>query len=283
MKMLVLIVLFFLSMDAFAQNFIIAGDTNLKYHHTFSPARIMSTSMSSRSDTFSVDINNDGAIDLKFHVRNWYPGDALGWVENYVKITSFNNCSIGLKRRDTTFNFYTPYINVANLLNFGDTIKSSSDFSTESVYVFKRLGIAGYGNSSLTDWLGVDEKMCLPVKIENNLGWIAVIPSAYDNYYFITVFDLGFTENMYNSVESNIQTDNLQVYPNPSTGKITISTELPFSENLSLRIFNANGQEVVKQNNIERITNFDIAESGVYFIELKSNYATLRKKFVVIH
>lgn len=283
MKALILIVLSFISLDVFSQNFIIAGDTNLKYHHAFSPARIMNTSMASRSDTFSVDINNDGAKELKFHVRNWYPGDALGFVESYVKITPLNNCSIGLKRTDTTFNFYTPYVYVANLLNFGDTIKSTSDFSTESVYVFRHLQLGGYGNTALTDWLEADDKMCFPVKIDSNLGWIAVMPHAYDNYYFITVFDLGFTENMYNSVESNNQTDNLKVYPNPSTGRITISTEMPFSENLSMRIFNAKGQEIMKQSKIDRVTNAEIAESGVYFIEVKNSSATLRKKIVVIH
>lgn len=284
MKTFISFVLFFLSLDAVAQDFIIAGDTNLMYHHTFSPTRIMSTSMDSRIDTFSVDINNDGEKDLKFFLRNWYPGDALGYVENYVMIISFNNCSIGLKRTDTTFNFYEPSINVANLLNYGDTIKSSSDFSTNPVYVFRRLAIgSGYLNSTLTDWLEVDGKMCLPVKIENNLGWIAVIPYAYHNHYGITIFDLGFTENMFHSGVSNIQTGNLKVFPNPSTGRITISSELPLGENWSMRIFNANGQQVMKQSNIERITNVDIAESGVYFIELKNNYETLRKKIVVIN
>ncbi|MBS4059198.1 MAG: T9SS type A sorting domain-containing protein [Bacteroidetes bacterium] len=281
MKLLTFIALFFLCLGTFAQDFIIAGDTNLMYHHVFSPARIMSTSISSRSDTFSIDINNDGAKDLKFYVRNWYPGDALGLVESYVKITPSINCSIGLKRADTTF--FTPYVYVANLLNQGDTIKSSSDFSTNSVYVYRRLQLVGWGSSVITDWLEVVDKMYLPVKIENNLGWIEVIPYSSQNYYRITINELGFSENMYNSVESNNQPDNLKVFPNPSTGKITISTELPFSENLSLRIFNANSQEIMKQSNIDRVTNVEIAESGVYFIEVKNNSATLRKKIVVIH
>jgi hypothetical protein len=283
MKKFVFIALFFLSLDAFAQSFVIAGDTNMKYHHTFSPASIMSTSMSSRSDTFSIDINNDGAKDLKFYVRNWYPGDALGFVESYVAVTPLINCSIGLKRTDTTFNFYTPTVNVANLLNQGDTIKSSSDFSTNSVYVYRRLQLVGWGSSILTDWLEVVDKMYLPVKIENNLGWIAVIPHANDNYYRITINELGFSENMYSSVESKDQAGNVKVFPNPSTGRFTVASEMPYDNDLSMRIFNANGQEVIKQRNIERITNVEIAESGVYFIELKSNSATLRRKIVVIH
>ena len=56
------------------------------------------------------------------------------------------------------------------------------------------------------------------------------------------------------------------IYPNPTSDKLTIST--PIQSHLS--ILNLNGQELIKQTNLELSTQIDISTlpSGVYIMKL---------------
>jgi hypothetical protein len=79
----------------------------------------------------------------------------------------------------------------------------------------------------------------------------------------------------------NIALNNISMYPNPTSGKITI-------ENLNAQevsLYNLIGQKIgdFKVNNIDKNTNIDLSnyKSGVYFLHVKRNNKLVVKKLII--
>ena len=79
----------------------------------------------------------------------------------------------------------------------------------------------------------------------------------------------------------NMALKNISIYPNPTSGKITI-------ENLNVQevsLYNLIGQKIddFKVNNIDKNTNIDLSKykSGVYFIHVKRNNKLVVKKLII--
>ena len=93
----------------------------------------------------------------------------------------------------------------------------------------------------------------------------------------ITVNFVGFE----NSIDKQIQ-----VYPNPSTENITISSNFQINSPTVLNIFNLTGK-LILSNNIEMKNGFseviDISSlrNGVYFIEIKNSLINTQKFYFI--
>jgi hypothetical protein len=74
------------------------------------------------------------------------------------------------------------------------------------------------------------------------------------------------------------QSNTLNIYPNPASTQITIST--PNKGNLS--ILNLNGQQLLQQEITEPTTTIDVRElkSGVYFMRVMGEKNVMMGKFV---
>lgn len=68
-----------------------------------------------------------------------------------------------------------------------------------------------------------------------------------------------------NTVEEEILTSSIKIFPNPATEYIQIETIL---EDLEIRVFNVEGREILKTN--ERMINCLNWPSGAYFLKMNS-------------
>lgn len=102
--------------------------------------------------------------------------------------------------------------------------------------------------------------------------------------YLIKTDQDGLITFIPNSIVSKKQ--ELQIYPNPSTGIININFEFDAEEKVSLLIQNINGQELeniplglVKTGNY----NFDCSDfsPGIYFIKLQTDKGIITKKLII--
>ena len=77
--------------------------------------------------------------------------------------------------------------------------------------------------------------------------------------------------------------EQLNIYPNPATSGVRV--ELPFTpaQNTQLSITNLSGQEVLRRELTEAITELDInsLNAGIYFLRVQSNNGLVTQKLVV--
>jgi hypothetical protein len=101
-----------------------------------------------------------------------------------------------------------------------------------------------------------------------------------DNFSFIFTFDMA------NSVEDNRLAQAVSLAPNPATDAVDVLVDLDKTRDLSLKIFNTVGQQVLseKMGNILRgpfRLNTSALKSGVYIVEISDGTAKTRKKLVI--
>ncbi len=97
------------------------------------------------------------------------------------------------------------------------------------------------------------------------------------------------TENKENSLKSLNQPALVQNYPNPFSGNTTIAFELPSSAHVTLKIYNLQGQEILKLLDENYVAgkhtvqwNADNYECGVYYCKMKVGNYIETKKLVLI-
>ena len=155
-------------------------------------------------------------------------------------------------------------------------------------------------NTALTNLACYDNQLtCLNVKNGNNLNFIYFDSSFNPNLNCVEVDDINYSKTNWTNIDTqtsfstNCNNDcsvvgieesslsNLSLYPNPTSGSITIDLEETKS-NLNLSLTNALGQVVLTKNytSTNRI-NIDLdAPKGVYFLQLESNGEVITKKII---
>ena len=134
------------------------------------------------------------------------------------------------------------------------------------------------GNNSNFSWISITNNP--------NLNCIEVDDVAYSNANWSPYIDAqtSFSTSCPNPCAVGIEENSLQnlsLYPNPSTGSITIDLEETKS-NVSLSLTNALGQVVLTQNyKSTNHINFDLdAPKGLYFLRLETDGEVITKKIL---
>jgi len=90
-----------------------------------------------------------------------------------------------------------------------------------------------------------------------------------------------------NYSEGKFQYLEIELYPNPFTSSIRIDLNLPYSENISISIYNSNGELVENKTTITlqpgdqyTIANTDKLKPGIYFCTLKTKDEVQTKKII---
>jgi hypothetical protein len=162
------------------------------------------------------------------------------------------------------------------------------------------IGTASYGgNPALTSLSGLDNIEAGSVVnlkiIQNNLLSICAIQSICDYLVSpngtIEIHDNTTGCNSQEEVEdacgvglneSKAFDDQFNIYPNPSSTTITISTPTTPNKNTFLTIYNLNGQQLIKRQITEQQTVIDVSElvKGVYFVRAINDRTVMVGKFV---
>jgi hypothetical protein len=104
------------------------------------------------------------------------------------------------------------------------------------------------------------------------------------DYVEIKLNGSGCFTNVFNYAKENI---GMNVYPNPTTGAVTVNYSLPSSANISLHVINSLGQETMIKDNEELQAGthsqvIDKLSPGVFFIKLSSSSFSTVTKVIVI-
>ncbi len=116
-------------------------------------------------------------------------------------------------------------------------------------------------------------------KTEDNSG------NESDNY--VLLFEVGYQfEKEINSVNTVSLEDLLAVSPNPTSGQLNISVNLPENEVINLAIFNTVGQEVLavtngKVSNGNYTVDLNDQANGIYYVKMNVKGTIVTKKIVL--
>jgi uncharacterized delta-60 repeat protein len=70
----------------------------------------------------------------------------------------------------------------------------------------------------------------------------------------------------------------VSLYPNPSKGQFTV--ELP-TDNAVITVTNLHGQQILKSQTSQKITNLQLVTNGIYFVQIKTIQGTTTKKLII--
>ena len=92
------------------------------------------------------------------------------------------------------------------------------------------------------------------------------------------IFVMKLSDVLNGITENSILLNEINIYPNPSTGQIKITSSRYLDE---LKITNPRGQIIYQAKHIENNFSLQLATSGIYFIQITTDKQTITKKIIV--
>jgi len=216
------------------------------------------------------DFNNDGFLDLYLNNNGTQnrlfksnAGNSNKWIVLWLQGVQSNRSAIGARVT----------IKTGTLTQIREVQGGSGGKGQNSLPVEFGLGSASTIDSLIIRWPS---------------GTVQTFTGVSVNQYYTAIEGqnlVGITNNTTKPEHFRLE----QNYPNPFNPKTTIEYYVEKSENISLKIFNASGKEVVtlfegKQNKGNHSIVFDGSKfsSGVYFYRLESEAKSETKKMLLI-
>jgi hypothetical protein len=79
-------------------------------------------------------------------------------------------------------------------------------------------------------------------------------------------------------VKEEVKSSNISVYPNPSTGKVTINSK---DEILSIVVYSMHGKEEMRFTNTDSFNQIDINKKGLKLLVIETTTGTYSQRVVV--
>jgi endonuclease I len=135
--------------------------------------------------------------------------------------------------------------------------------------LFKRLGKVAAANDSFVvnlTGLPVSDKAKIKLSATN-----PILTSISPNY---------FSLELMGGVNTLLQANSLSVYPNPSTGLVTVDLKDASLTSATLTITDLAGRVVLEQT-MQSSTTIELAQQGIYFLKLQTEKGSVVKKLVI--
>ena len=202
------------------------------------------------------DVNNDGLPDIS--VINKQPDDNFLWVNtntdgnNWLKVSLEGNTS--------------------NRMGIGSWIEISLDGNKQYRYTINGEGYTSQNSGS--EFFGLGSRTSIDyVKVTWLSGVVDILYNVSVNkkVHIIESSTLSISEN---------KVDDIALFPNPSLGKFTLSTNL---DNYQITLYNILGLRVYSDSNLSGTTdvNFDNLKSGIYVLKIISEERELIKRVII--
>jgi photosystem II stability/assembly factor-like uncharacterized protein len=225
----------------------------------------------------------------------YFPDDVIGYVAGVsgTILKTMDGVTWASQISGTTVDLYSIYftdVNTGYAVGDNGTILKTSDGGTtwtpqisgisnnlRSIHFpSPNIGyIAGYGGKILKtydgglNWVetltGVGNNLNSVYFLDDNTGY-----TAGNNGIILKTTDGGGITNI-NNYEQN---KNISIFPNPSTGKITINVD----EVENIEVINLQGKEIY--NGIETEINLNSYSKGIYIIKVTTNNQTITQKLI---
>ncbi|MCK4661549.1 MAG: T9SS type A sorting domain-containing protein [Bacteroidales bacterium] len=112
--------------------------------------------------------------------------------------------------------------------------------------------------------------------------------TVHDEYSCTYTDIVTITVNYPSSIDSKYKNAEIELYPNPSNGKLNINLDAYQNDEVIIYLFNITGEEIFKKNiHIDHNNykqNFDLPslKAGAYFIKIKSGSSSITKKLIIL-
>ena len=202
------------------------------------------------------DINNDGLPDIS--VLNKAPDNNFLWMNtntdgnNWLKVTLEGTTS--------------------NRMGIGSWIEISLGGNKQYRYTLNGEGYTSQNSGS--EFFGLSNSTTVDyVKVT----WLSGLE---DILYNVSVNQkLNIVEGSTLSITENVE-DDIVLYPNPSTGKVILRTNL---NNYQVDLYNILGVKIYKESNLSNSSNFNFGtlRNGVYLLKINSLHGEQTKKIII--
>ncbi len=90
-------------------------------------------------------------------------------------------------------------------------------------------------------------------------------------------------EDVSSSVQSDLTTSEIKIYPNPTQGIFTVENEIYSGQPITITVLTLQGQLIKQILSIEGVTKVDLRNNtpGVYFVQVKNKSGAVNKKIVL--
>ena len=200
----------------------------------------------------------------------------------------FGSMQAGVGGNETTGGFTISGLDPATPYHFGFYASRVASDNRETMYIAQ-------GTNADTTYLdaGVSNPGPVMVWVYNIMpdanGEIVLTATAGPNnnnstgYYYIGVISMAFNGNFSSIKETLALRDDLKIYPNPATEKLTVAgTNGAIIHNIS--IINLNGQVLQQVNNVNQtseVLHVDKLASGVYFVKAETSRGVSVSRVVI--
>ena len=213
------------------------------------------------------------------YTYNWNNGQTIATITglcagNYsVTVTDANGCT---DVTATTINSSTFTINPTNInvnSNSGNTsflINTNGSWTvSESCSWLSVSPTSGTNNGTIT--------ITYNANTSANPRSCAITINCGSSTQSVTVTQSGTT-----SIEETASINNLNIYPNPNTGKFVI--EISKIENLEIKLFNVFGEIIYEEKDFKKRIEFNLSDiqSGIYFLNIETEKGIARRKILVV-
>ncbi|MEA3444096.1 MAG: T9SS type A sorting domain-containing protein, partial [Bacteroidota bacterium] len=119
--------------------------------------------------------------------------------------------------------------------------------------------------------------------VESYYWKVKAISDTLYNSDFSATWSFSTSEDTATSVRE-IEPSEINIYPNPSNGKVFINIPDETSNKVSVKVFNVNGQKVLSEKRIKENTIIiDLTKqvAGLYFISVQTNEGVINRKIIL--
>lgn len=239
----------------------------------------------------TTDFNGNGLVSYKVYPVSTIPDDTV--IYNKAAIIFDTNASITTGTWFNTIDRIAPTSFVNNL----PVITYDTSFTVHWTGVDDGAGIVAYDIYAKRSSDAVFTKWLSYTSLDS-----AVFTGAWNDtlqFYSIAYDSVGNSENKAALIEAStilqnpvgiqyiINSADLKVYPNPSTGKLTIETTLTMDGNLNIEIVNLLNQQLLSFDEsastkyLKKEIDLSNQADGVYLIRINSSGHSVTKKFIL--
>lgn len=238
----------------------------------------------SNLDSLLIDLNGDSINDVRLTAQ--YSNGQQWYQRFYCLITPLNDNNIAISHFDSCFNYLDTatfqYLSpIANSFSYSDTINKNSNWIDSTADIAFHDNDANYINCSYNSFSTNSKYVGVKViTISDTLfGWIKIIAPKYDSMvvqeYACNLFSTGI-EYSHNQLS-------LEIFPNPSTGKITIKSDNTNEKDFKVEIFNSIGTRIYINNFESTSDEIDLSykPKGLYLVKTVSGNKSVTNKIII--
>ena len=248
----------------------IAWYENIDGHGAFGPQQIISFDALGATSVYAADIDGDGDMDVLSASSNYYNNiNRIAWYENIDSNGNFG------PQQDINSNISGAiYVFACDIDCDGDIDVLSASWGDNKIAWYENTdGNGVFGPMQVITSNVYSARSVYATDIDGDGDMDVLSASFWDN-------KIAWYENMTTNGIETISQNAISIYPNPTTGKITL--DFAQADIRELKITNLTGKILFEKTDVQHNETFDLSglPSGIYILNVRTDNGLLTRKVV---